>query len=98
MSGWMDLAKRSSLSATMTTQSRNMDGSEGRLGTLLTSPIISAGIDECSIRAYCSCRVPTLVGILAFFNFGKKKVGILMKSGNFPKYLNSFLITEQNDV
>ena len=76
MSGWMDLAKRSSLSATMTTQSRNRDGSEGRLGTLSTSPIIPAGIDECSTRAYCSCRVPT-----AFSNFGRKKVGILITVG-----------------
>ena len=33
-----------------------------------------------------------------FSNFGRKKVGILRKSGNFLKYLNSFPIMEQNDV
>ena len=49
--------------------------------------------------------MPTLVGKSAlgrnfslFSNFGRKKVGILRKSGNILKYLNSFLIMEHNDV
>ena len=49
--------------------------------------------------------MPTLVGKSTrgrnssfFVNFGKKKVGIFRKSGNFLKYLNSFLIMEENCV
>ena len=53
---------------------------------------------DLTVSTIAISRVPTLVGkstwgrnFSFFFNFGRKKVGILRKSGNFRKYLNSFL-------